>query len=943
MTQRRGGGAARGPGRVAIGVVGWALLAWLLSACGGSGAADRRPSDAPDHTDGAPDAVAQDSRGDALPDARPDAAADASDSGDASHLGFEPLVLPLVGGWALASSAAIADPPEVIATPGYDTVGWVDAPVPGTVLGALVEAGLAPEPWSGAAFRDLPGIAAPVGADFAMLEIPPESPFAVPWWYRTEFELPAAAAGRPVWLQLEGLNYRAEVWLNGVRLAGEDEVAGTYRSFELPVGHLARPGAANALAVRVRAPRIIDPAHSWVDWNPMPPDKGLGLWRPVRVAVTGPVAVRHPLVRTELPLPALAPARLTLAADLRNGMDAPQEGTLRFRFDGRVVEAPFALAPGETRRVRVTPEDDPALFLPAPRLWWPTPLGAPELYDLEVEALVAGAPSDRRALRFGVRQVTSELTPDGHRRFLVNGQPVLVRGAGWARHLLFAETPAREEREVALVRHLGLNAVRFEGKFATEHLLDLLDESGILVIAGWCCCDWWEATPLWDDATRAVAGASLRDQLRALRHRPSALTWWYGSDRPPTPEVEALYRRVLSEEEWPNPAQSSATEAPTDPGGPTGLKMRGPYEYVPPSYWLTDTARGGAFGFATEVGPGPAPPEVPSLERMLGAEHLWPPDDVWALHAGGNVFRDLSVFDAALAARYGPPTDVADYARKAQLLAYEGHRALFEAYGRNKYGATGVVQWMLNDAWPSLIWHLYDWYLAAGGAFYGARKALRPVHVQWSWDDRSVAVVNATRDDFADLRVTATVWSATGERLADEERSIDLPPDGVVRAFTLPPLADPPPVCFLHLTLADAAGARLDENVYVLPAVDDEIAWEDADWYVTPVRRHADLTALADLPAVPLAGRATQGADGTSLSVTLENPSDRLAFFVRLRIEGPDGAEVLPTFWDDGYVTLPPRTTRTLAARWLPGDAPAGPLTVTVEGWNVPPLRLAPE
>jgi len=179
---------------------------------------------------------------------------------------------------------------------------------------------------------------------------------------------------------------------------------------------------------------------------------------------------------------------------------------------------------------------------------------------------------------------------------------------------------------------------------------------------------------------------------------------------------------ILKEHQWPNPFQSSAIEEATPVTGPTGLKMRGPYEYVAPSYWLTDTKRGGAFSFNTETGPGPAVPPVESIRKMLPASHLWPIDEYWDYHTGGGPFSNLKVFTEALEARYGKAKGLEDYAMKAQVLAYESHRAMFEAFGRNKYTGTGVIQWMLNNAWPSMIWHLYDYYLRPGGSYFGTKK-----------------------------------------------------------------------------------------------------------------------------------------------------------------------------------------------------------------------------
>ena len=140
---------------------------------------------------------------------------------------------------------------------------------------------------------------------------------------------------------------------------------------------------------------------------------------------------------------------------------------------------------------------------------------------------------------------------------------------------------------------------------------------------------------------------------------------------------------------------------------------------------------------------------------MLPEADWWPIDSVWTYHAGGGQFATLRTFTDALTARYGAPTGLDDFSEKSQLMTYEGERAMFEAYGRNRYSATGVIQWMLENGWPSMIWHLYDYYLRPGGGYFGAKKALEPVHVMYSYDDRSIAVINQTAQYVWGVRVSA--------------------------------------------------------------------------------------------------------------------------------------------------------------------------------------------
>ena len=281
---------------------------------------------------------------------------------------------------------------------------------------------------------------------------------------------------------------------------------------------------------------------------------------------------------------------------------------------------------------------------------------------------------------------------------------------------------------------MGLNTVRLEGKLETDEFFDLTDRHGILVMAGWCCCDHWERWPKWTPRDLKIAEESLRSQMYRLRSRPSLLMWLNGSDNPPPADIETMYLNVEKECRWPNPILSSATAKTSTVSGITGVKMTGPYDYVAPAYWLLDSKTGGAHGFNTETGPGPAVPPVESLREMLPAEHLWPIDDWWNFHAGGGQFRDIRVFSEALNARYGTATGLEDFAFKSQLMTYEAMRAMFEAFSRNKYTSTGVIQWMLNNAWPSLIWHLYDYYLRPGGGYFGAKKAMEPIHPLYSYD-----------------------------------------------------------------------------------------------------------------------------------------------------------------------------------------------------------------
>ena len=382
--------------------------------------------------------------------------------------------------------------------------------------------------------------------------------------------------------------------------------------------------------------------------------------------------------------------------------------------------------------------------------------------------------------------------------------------------------------------------------------------------------------------------------------------------------------------------------------------MTGPYEYVAPSFWYLDTRHGGAFGFNTETSPGPAIPPMASLRRMLPPDHLWPIDSVWEYHAGG-MSRTLNVFTEALNKRYGPATSVEDYSGKSQVQAYEAHRAMMEAYGRNKYTSTGVIQWMLNNAWPSMIWHLYDWYLRPGGSYFGVKKACEPLHVQYSYDDHSIVVVNSFYQPFSGLIVTAQVYNVDMTQKFSKEADISVGPDSSTRVFTLPSVQGLSTTYFVSLTLS-AEGEIRSRNLYWLSTRPETIDWsaqeEDptgeydiSTW--SPTKTYADYSGLNTLPKVDLNASAQSHLDGEEslTTVTLHNPTSTLAFAVHLKVnkasngrvsrEGEADEEILPVLWQDNYFALLPGETRQVTASYRTSDASKGTPTVEIEGWNV--------
>ncbi|MGE5360151.1 MAG: glycoside hydrolase family 2 protein [Bacteroidales bacterium] len=861
--------------------------------------------------------------------------------------------------WSIQSSARVTEKGDRLSRPGVDTRSWYAARVPNTVVGALVEAGVHRDPYFGMNLRSIPGTSYPIGERFTLLPTPDDSPFKPSWWYRTQFTVPASKAGRRLALHFDGINYRANIWLNGRQIANASEVVGVFRRFEFDVTGVAGLGT-NTLAVEVLGPGPEDLSIMWVDWNPTPADKNMGLWGEVYLTDSGPVTIRHPFVSTDLDVPSLKTAKLSVSAVVTNQTSAPVVARVGGNIGPIVFGKTVTLGPHGMETVRFTPEEVRGLTMANPRVWWPYRYGDQPLYSLAIGVEAGGKPSDRAEARFGIHKYTSELTPEGHRLFKINGKRILVRGGGWASDMLLRpKTAERLEAELRYVREMGLNTIRLEGKLETDEFYDLADRMGILLMPGWCCCDQWEQWEKWDAEDHRVAPGSLESQMLRLRNHPSVMAWLNGSDDPPPADVEQDYMDTARRCEWQTPVLSNATDQPGPVSGPTGVKMRGPYDYVPPSYWLLDTKNGGAFGFATEVGPGAAVPPIESLKRMLAPDELWPMGDAWRFHAGGDEFKDLALFTAALEGRYGKATSAEDYARKAQALAYEGERAMFEAFGRNKYISTGVIQWMLNNAWPSMIWHLYDYYLRPGGGYFGTKAACEPLHVQYSYDDRSIAVVNDTLVPHRGLTVSAKIFDVNLAEKFSQEAKADVDADAVLRVMTLPPPdASWRSTYFVRLAVRNAEGREVSRNFYWLSAQEDQFDWDNTKWYYTPTTKHADLTDLSSLPKTTLAVSATFAVAGRGerARVVIRNTGAALAFQVRLKLTDPSsGEEILPVFWEDNYFALFPGETRVLTVSFpyaTRADTEVGPYAVgndrktatgrphvTAEAWNADRTR----
>ncbi|GGW12843.1 beta-mannosidase [Streptomyces capoamus] len=841
-------------------------------------------------------------------------------------------------GFALQSTAKVADSAAVVSSPGYPARGWYPAGPRSTVLAALLANGVYPDPFRSTNLQQIP-----------------RADFGVPWWYRSDFTVEDTA--RRTALDFSGVVSAADVYVNGRQVAAAADVTGAYTHHELDITSLVRPGT-NTVAFRVR-PNDPDKdlTVGWLDWIQPPPDRNMGLVRDVVVRRGGPVALRDAHVVTRLAVPSLTSADLTVRARARNDTGTAVTAEVRGSIGGTAFGRTVSLAAHETKTVTFSPADTPGLHLTDPDVWWPAGMGDQPLYGLDLTATVEGTVSDTAHETFGIRDVQAPLNADGARQYRVNGRPLLVKGAGWSPDAFLRWDPAYTEDRLRYALDLGLNTLRLEGHLEPDEFFEQADRLGLLVLPGWECCGKWEGEvngsekgERWSEADYPVAKASMAAEAARLRGHPSVLSFLIGSDFAPDATIEKNYLDALRDADWPTPVVPSASDRPSPALGASGMKMTGPYDWVPPGYWY-DKREGGAAGFNSETSAGPSIPTLDSLRRMMTPAEL---DTLWKDPAArqyhrspSTVFGTLRIYDDALAGRYGAPTSLTDYVRKAQLAQYENVRAQFEAYGRNAADpdrpATGVVHWMFNSGWTSLHWQLTDRYLDQNGSYFGAKKANEPLHIQYSYDNRSVVVVNNRSAPARDLTARATLFNPDGTQVYDKTvTGVGVNGEGahgtpLTLPSSVPGLAR---TYLLRLVLTDADGTEVSRNVYWLSTRADTLDWNGTTWYYTPTTGYADLKGLASMAQVPVsATAATRSSDGTSTTtVTLRHsgPGTTPALLTDVHLVDAQGKPVLPVRWSDNEVSLWPGESVTLTATYrtagLHGSAPG----VRVSGWNTP-------
>jgi beta-mannosidase len=881
-------------------------------------------------------------------------AARVSETGDAiSRVGFAPAVYAPVP--YVAPPTAAANPaanPGANGTarprnasvwqqaPGPSSPAWYRATVPGTVLTTLVNNNIYPEPLYGENNRP---------------NIIPESLCRTSYWYRNQFTVPAGYANQRVWLNFDGINYQAEVWVNGTK-AGE--IRGAFARGAFDVTAFVTPGQPSAVAILIKPPLIpADPpeqtqqwglglnggvmskdgptficTQGW-DWIPAIRDRDMGIWQKVALSATGPVILRDPYVVTDLPLPRTDSADVSIEVTVRNVTSAPQTGVVTGTLgDVAFRSAAVTLAANDTQTVRFSPRSTPQLHLANPKLWWPNGFGDPNLYPLHLsfDLGAEGVSSDAKDLMVGIRTITYQVGASDNLALVVNGVPVYAKGGDWGMDEAMKRIPrARLETLIRLHQEAHYTIIRnWVGQSTSEDFYDLCDRYGLMV---------------WDEFFQPYAGldagrqrgetgetditdvplylANAREKVLRMRNHACIVIWCGRNEGDPSPVVLANgLKQIMAE------LDPARTYHPNSDEG-RGVKSGGPYSWQPPASYYGEGrgGRGALVAFKTEIGP----ISIPTLESMYGmmpaadAERF--PNDDWAEHdfatGGGN--NSAGTYISTLRARYGAVDTLARFVRAAQMADYEAERAMYEGrLARMFTPSNGVITWMSNPAQPSLTWQIYSYDLEPFGSFFGVRKACETLHIQMNQNDFHVMVINHLPRAVDGLRYRVRVVNLDGVQKLD--RTAEVGAAGGSAATDLGAIAFPAdvsPVHFVKVELLDRQGSVASDNFY----------WRNGG-------AENNLTALDAIADVSLdAGITRRDAGGqVRLDVTLRNATAHVAVMAHLQLRNQrTNARVLPVWYSDNYVSLLPGESRTVtieaAASDLGGDRPL----VTLDGWNV--------
>jgi len=899
--------------------------------------------------------------------------------------------------FTLQSSAVVKDDGATLSTPSYQPRDyWYPVTVPSTVLTGLVANKVYPDPYTGMNNMLIPDASDSFNRQYQLerySHLPGEpNPWKKPYWYRTTFSVPAADKGRHFQLIFKGINYRAEVWLNGRRLADPSRMVGMFEEFYLDADQAVRAGEDNALAVKIypldepglpAEPQLkaLDEFYDnggptgdigknvtmlssvgW-DWIPEVRDRNIGIWQPVYLRTTGQVTISHPRIITELPDTSLA--KLSLDLDLASNSGRPRKGQLTVTITpenfpgGRSITFTKDLTAGALQShlpeanisttIHLTPENTPSLLIHNPRLWWPNGHGDPNLYRIRLRFTDQGGVSDDTSFVFGIRTVSSTTTDvRGYirRDFYVNGRRIHLVGGAWVPDMMLNRDYQRYDYELRLCRNANVNLVRVwgGGLGETDDFYELADRYGLLVWQDfWITGDTnggFKGSADWPLQSNVFISNVISTILR-VRNHPSLLVWTGGNEGHARKELYDAMRDNVARLDGTRPfipCSSGFSKAPADWKGSwpdnklAGVYSGGPYSWQDEAAYYRMVNEGRGWVFKDETGM-PSQPPYNTLAKIIpnlapDSSLPYPLNDTWGYHDACTGNGKYDTYYKAMADRYGKPESIRDFSEKMQLVNAAGYRAIFEAPGHKLRETGGVMLWKLNAAFPSVVWQVYDWFLEPNAGYYFMQRACEPVHIQLNLDDSAVALVNRTYHRQTNLRYTIIMLDPTGKTLYKKEGRTSI---DTTDARSVLSLRDP---------LAQTKGIS-----FVLLTLYDASArlLSRNTYWMSP---NHDFTALRRIPAARVQMQAAPAKNSGAYktwTIRIRNTSEKLAFFLNPQVV-KDDEEVLPSYWSDNYFSVPPGETITATVSCPLVKLKGAAVRLRLEGWNISPelMPLAP-
>lgn len=851
--------------------------------------------------------------------------------------------------WTMARIADVSAPGEKISTVGFDGSSWMEAIVPGTVLNTLVHNGVYPEPYYGVNNMIESGIIpdlADAGRDFYTS------------WFRTTFDVPESYAGKNVWLQMDGINYRAEVWVNGRLLS---TMNGMFMQDVIDVTSVVKVGGTNALAVKVypvdvpgtKMPKTWGAIGEWhnggdgniglnttmlmtVGWDftfmDGIRDRNTGIWKGVSLYATGALDLRHPFIRSELSHPGYDQAKETVSVTVVNPSTSMSD--VKCTVSGEIVgegikfEKDFSIMRGAQQEVTFTPEEFSQLVIDNPRLWWPVNKGPQNLYDLKLSVSVNGKVCDTISTRFGIREIVSDQnTPDNSRVFYVNGKRIFVRGSNWIPEAMLRMTDERTEAELRYSRQSGINLLRLWGGGIeeSETFYRLCDELGLMV---WQ--EFWMTGDTRHPQDQPMYLANVASCIKRIRNHPS-LAYYVCSNE--STEVTGMPELVAS---------LDGTRGYQTQSECAGIHDGSPYKQVNQMRHYENTAsdRGSRVdGFNPEYG-SPCLPLVQELREMMDEKDLWPINkEVWD-YLDGNGFSLVTTMYKDMVDQYGESSSIDEFARKAQFVGAMNYKSIWEVWNYNKLGygdrfASGVLFWFHNSAIRHVGSMMWDWSLEPMASLYAAQNALEPLHAQFDYLKNTVSVVNDYYQAFSGYKVKAQIYDIKSRKVSEKTASVDLPEDGVANdVLTLEFPENISQVHFIKLYLYDEKGALVSSNFY----------WRSKDIYEGKTTLTGPTTS--GFQTISQLGKAsvrysykTREENGRYfIDITMKNRSSNISFFDQIELLGPDGKHIRPSFYTDNFFSLMPGEQKSVTVETAMKNVDGG-VTLQFSGWNTDTVK----